>query len=176
VVLQDGSVDTELSVLDNLVVYAMYFGIHRREARERAKKALEFVQIQEKGARRISELSGGMQRRLVLARALTHDPEMLILDEPTTGLDPQARHLLWDRVRALRNDGKTIFLTTHYMEEAEQLCDRVAVLDHGRILAEDAPAGLVHTHVGEEIVEVEKRRKANLEDVFLHLTGRELRD
>ncbi len=226
VVPQEGSLDTAVTAFDNLVIYATYFGMPRRQARARADELLAFVQLGEKKHTEIGALSGGMVRRLVLARALMNDPELLVLDEPTTGLDPQARHLLWDRVRTLRSQGRSVLITTHYMDEAERLCDRIAVIDHGHVLAEDTPAALVDRFAGADVVEVAvgdepgvverlrallepawtvevhgcmvrgygrdgvsvealdhvpgvlsvTRRRANLEDVFLRLAGREIRE
>jgi lipooligosaccharide transport system ATP-binding protein len=126
-------------VLNNLLVYARYFGIPRREAAGRAEELLEFLQLKDRAATKIRTLSGGMKRRLLIARSLVNRPRLLLLDEPTTGLDPQARHLIWQRVRALKKLGTTILLTTHYMEEAAQLCDRVIFIDHGKVLAEGSP-------------------------------------
>ena len=226
VVPQEGSLDTAMTAFDNLVIHATYFGVPRARARQRAEELLAFVQLREKRDTELGALSGGMVRRLVLARALMNDPELLVLDEPTTGLDPQARHLLWDRVRTLRAQGRSVLLTTHYMDEAERLCDRIAVIDHGRVLAEDTPAALVDRFAGADVVEVAvgdepgvverlrallepawtvevhgcmvrgygrdgvsvealdhvpgvlsvTRRRANLEDVFLRLAGREIRE
>jgi lipooligosaccharide transport system ATP-binding protein len=212
-------------VIQNLLVYARYFEIPREKARARADELLRFVQLDERRAEPIRNLSGGMRRRLSMARALISKPDLLILDEPTTGLDPQARHLVWQKLRGLRQGGVTMLLTTHYMEEAAQLCDRVLVLDRGRILARGTPAELIEEHVGREVIELHdagtvgpellerlagladrveragdevylyfrdggspaaalpllerlsfSHRKATLEDVFLRLTGRELRE
>lgn len=224
VVPQDNNLDPDLTVLENLLVYARYFDLSRGVARERARNLLEFVNLAERSHHRIGELSGGMRRRLVLARALVNEPDLLLLDEPTTGLDPQARHLVWSRLRTLQAQGVTMVLTTHYMEEAEQLCQRVAVMDRGAILVEGAPEELVRQRIGTQCVEVRPRpearaelrrrlaamsgrceevgdtlyfypadgtalealedlphqrllhRPANLEDLFLRLTGRELRE
>ena len=224
---QEENLDPDLSVEMNLLVYASYFGIGRAEARARVGELLEFAQLTEKAKARIDTLSGGMKRRLVLGRALINRPELLVLDEPTTGLDPQARHLVWERLRELKRGGVAMLLTTHYMEEAAQLCDRLVVMDHGRIISEGAPAALIERHVGREVIEVftggdaahrarvlalcrpfggrvevvadavvihlngqtDSRatlailageefvhRRATLEDVFLTLTGRELRE
>lgn len=220
VVPQDNNLDPDLSVLQNLTCYARYHGIPHREGLRRSDELLEFLQLTEKRDVVIYDLSGGMQRRLVLARGLLNEPEVLILDEPTTGLDPQARQMVWQKVRALKRRGLTIVLTTHYMEEAAQLCDRLAVMDRGRILEIGTPRKLVADLPGREVVEVHcenpdaafaagaylgpgerhadsaawfleggpvdleplvaagfrqiTRRPANLEDVFLKLTGREL--
>ena len=222
VVSQDDNLDPDFTVMENLEVYASYFSRRlRRPLRPFLESLLEFVSLEDRGDYRIPALSGGMRRRLVIARALVNDPVLLILDEPTTGLDPQIRHLIWSRLRALTERGTTVLLTTHYMEEAERLCDRVAIIDRGRILAEDAPRALVDREVESSVIEVRAgdlppppelarearvetvggvwhchtsepgavlaslrghpeleylHRPANLEDVFLRLTGRELRD
>jgi len=220
---QEDNLDPDFSVLKNLTTYARYFGIPRREAQERAGELLDFFQLKDKAGAGIRTLSGGMKRRLLLARSLINRPGLLILDEPTTGLDPQARHLIWQRIRALKRSGTTILLTTHYMEEAAQLCDRVLFMDGGRVIVEGSPESLVREHVtrdvleivgaepsllealggdgvalevlpdrvyaytdrGEEIhrliteghrVEQCLLRRGSLEDVFLKLTGRELRE
>jgi lipooligosaccharide transport system ATP-binding protein len=230
VVPQENNLDPDFTVRHNLVVYARYFGIGRREALARADELLAFLQLTDKRDAGVLELSGGMKRRLVVARALVNDPELLVLDEPTTGLDPQARHAIWDKVRSLRREGKTVLLTTHYMDEAEQLCDDIVVMDGGRILERGAPRDLIRKHTQGEAVEfvvgwsegaaatkalagllaaegvpherlpdrvvaygpevprlaqevpqrvgVQEvlRRRATLEDVFLRLTGRGLRE
>jgi lipooligosaccharide transport system ATP-binding protein len=229
VVHQATTLDEALTVRENLLVYARYYGLGWREARERADALLAFVELSGRADERIPNLSGGMQRRLMIARALVANPRLLILDEPTTGLDPQARHAVWDRLRQLKRAGVTQILTTHYMEEAEQLCDRVAIMDGGRIVAEGPPQALVERYVGQEVVELQVAqdgasarvvaeairalaeayewdggrvllhtrdgerlvhqvrslglpveavvlRRATLEDVFLHLTGRRLRE
>ncbi len=220
---QEDNLDPDFSVLKNLLVFARYFGIPRREADSKARDLLEFMGLWDRRNDGIRQLSGGLKRRLVIARALINDPDLLILDEPTTGLDPQSRHLVWDRVRSLRRQGKTILLTTHYMDEAQTLCDRLVIMDHGRILVEGPPSDLVRSRVGREVVEVwgyppplldharqsgwtfdtdtdrlfiytdageevfgaiagkypvERCtvRMAGLEDLFLRLTGRELRE
>src|SRR6267378_6062686 len=220
---QEDNLDPDFHVLKNLHVYGRYFGIPRKVIRDRALELLAFVALSDKAHAPIASLSGGMKRRLVLARALLNEPRVLILDEPTTGLDPQARHAIWTRIRNLRAHGTTILLTTHYMEEASQLCDRVVVMDDGKILLEGAPLALVEREVGRTVVEAwnygnelvqfmralpgrleeigdrlyfypkdgdhierwyEERfpqqerliRRATLEDVFLKLTGRALRD
>jgi lipooligosaccharide transport system ATP-binding protein len=154
IVQQEESLDPDLTVERNLIVYASYFDIPRREAARRAEELVRFSELTDHRHERIKTLSGGMKRRLMLARALLNEPRLLVLDEPTTGLDPQARRLVWDRVRTLKRQGTTILLTTHYMEEAAQLCDRLIIMDHGRIVAEGAPAALVAAHVGAEVVEV----------------------
>ena len=223
VVPQIDNLDPDFTVSENLVVYGRYFGIADREMQARLPRLLEFAALQARGSSRIQELSGGLKRRLVLARALVNDPDLLFLDEPTTGLDPQARHLMWEKLRVLLKQGKTILLTTHFMDEAERLCDRLRIIDHGRTLAEGPPHALIAEHIEPEVVEVygegvsdwfasrggqaadraelhgetafcyvrsasrlvdELRgtrlrflhRRANLEDVFLKLTGREMRD
>jgi lipooligosaccharide transport system ATP-binding protein len=220
---QEDNLDPDFHVLKNLLVYGRYFGLPRRVVRDRALELLAFVALSDKAHAPIVSLSGGMKRRLVLARALLNEPRVLILDEPTTGLDPQARHAIWTRIRNLRSHGTTVLLTTHYMEEASQLCDRVVVMDGGRILLEGSPQELVEREVGRTVVEawnygedfvrflralpgrleevgdrlyfypeesdhVERLfdqrfpqqerliRRATLEDVFLKLTGRALRE
>ncbi len=220
---QEDSLDPDLTVRDNLVGYARYFSIPVSRARERADDLLKFFALQGRARDRISVLSGGLKRRLMLARALMNNPELLILDEPTTGLDPQSRQLLWEKLAELKGRGLTILLTTHYMEEAARLCDRLVIVDHGRILVEGKPAELVRRQVGHSVLEVmapdpevrgflarqncriedlgsrlmvylddgdelflrltsEVRaegctlRPATLEDLFLKLTGRELRE
>ncbi len=224
VVPQMDNLDPDFTARENLVVYGRYFGIAKDVLDRRIPKLLEFAGLQSKEHASIRTLSGGMKRRLTLARALINDPELLILDEPTTGLDPQARHLIWDGLRQLLKQGKTILLTTHFMDEAERLATRLAVIDHGKLIASDAPRALIALHVEPEVVEVygdEARawgeahgralsdrieitgetafcyardsqpllktlqcqsgvrylhRPANLEDLFIKLTGRELRD
>jgi lipooligosaccharide transport system ATP-binding protein len=224
VVPQMDNLDPDFTVTENLVVYGRYFGIERATLAKRIPKLLEFAGLGSRAGAHIRTLSGGMKRRLTLARALVNDPELLILDEPTTGLDPQARHLIWDGLRQLLAQGKTILLTTHFMDEAERLASRLAVIDHGRMIATDAPRALIAEHVEPEVVEVYGdgakawaeshgrklatrleiagetafcyamdaqpmladlasrtgvrylHRPANLEDLFIKLTGRELRD
>ena len=154
VVPQEDSLDTELSVEENLVVYGRYFDLSRPLLRQRAAELLEFVQLSERAKDQVEPLSGGMKRRLTIARGLVNDPELLLLDEPTTGLDPQARHLVWDRLYRLKQDGTTLVLTTHYMDEAEQLCDRLVVMDGGRIVAEGTPVDLIREHSTREVVEL----------------------
>ncbi|MEU4475274.1 ABC transporter ATP-binding protein [Micromonospora sp. NPDC023888] len=148
------NLDPELTVRENLTVYARYFGIARRAARERADELLDFVQLTERADSKVEPLSGGMKRRLTIARALVNDPEIVLLDEPTTGLDPQARHLVWERLFRLKQQGVTLVLTTHYMDEAEQLCDRLVVMDGGRIVAEGSPRALIERHSTREVVEL----------------------
>lgn len=154
VVPQQDNLDTELLVRDNLIVYGRYFGLPRSHVAERADELLEFAQLTDRKKSKIDDLSGGMKRRLTIARALINDPRILLLDEPTTGLDPQARHILWDRLFRLKEQGTTLVLTTHYMDEAEQLCDRLVVVDKGRIMAEGAPAALIREHSSREVLEV----------------------
>jgi lipooligosaccharide transport system ATP-binding protein len=223
VVTQFDSLDPDFSCAENLRVYGAYFGLSRATIAERVPKLLDFAALQSKAGARPGELSGGMKRRLSLGRALVNDPDLLLLDEPTTGLDPQARHLMWERLQNLLQEGKAILLTTHFMDEAERLCDRLIVLDHGRKIAEGAPRALIAEHLESDVVEVygdgaaaagqqhaalaerietsgetvffylrePKRlldaladdhsirylhRPANLEDLFLKLTGRQIRD
>src|SRR3989440_681132 len=148
------SLDPELSVRENLVTYARFCGIPRRTARARADELLDFVQLTERADSRVEPLSGGMKRRLTIARALVNEPEIVLLDEPTTGLDPQARHLVWERLFRLKQQGVTLVLTTHYMDEAEQLCDRLVVMDAGRIVAEGSPRSLIERYSTREVVEL----------------------
>ncbi|HEU4756022.1 MAG TPA: ATP-binding cassette domain-containing protein [Agromyces sp.] len=154
VVPQADNLDAELRVRENLLVYGRYFGLPRRLVAERADELLGFAQLQDRATAKVDALSGGMKRRLTIARALINDPRILLLDEPTTGLDPQARHILWDRLFRLKEQGKTLVLTTHYMDEAEQLCDRLIVVDHGRIMAEGTPAELIRRHSSREVLEL----------------------
>ncbi|MWB99134.1 ATP-binding cassette domain-containing protein [Agromyces seonyuensis] len=154
VVPQADNLDEELKVRENLLVYGRYFGLPRRLVAERADELLAFAQLTEKADARVDALSGGMKRRLTIARGLVNDPRILLLDEPTTGLDPQARHILWDRLFRLKEQGTTLVLTTHYMDEAEQLCDRLVVVDHGGIMAEGSPAALIREHSSREVLEV----------------------
>lgn len=220
---QENTLDPDLTVEENLWIFAGYFGIPFKEATTRASELLDFFALTQKRFSRVADLSGGMMRRLILARALINRPELLILDEPTTGLDPQSRHLLWQKLESLKADGLTVVLTTHYMEEAARLCDRLVIMDHGRILVEGAPNALVERYAGADVVEIEEPdemlrryvrekslehddledrlllyvpegsalldvvrtqfcvrkctwRRSTLEDVFLRLTGRELRE
>jgi lipooligosaccharide transport system ATP-binding protein len=154
VVPQRDTLDEELSVRQNLTTYARYFGIGRATARRRAGELLDFVQLADRADSLVEPLSGGMKRRLTIARALVNDPDLLLLDEPTTGLDPQARHALWERLYRLRERGVTLVLTTHYMDEAEQLCDRIVVMDGGRVVAEGSPAALIARHSSREVLEL----------------------
>lgn len=159
---QDNNLDPDLTVFENLIVYARYFNIKKRDSSRLAWELLDFVEMKEKSNVKIQKLSGGMKHRLLLARSLLNSPELLILDEPTTGLDPHSRHAVWDRLKRLKSDGITLILTTHYMEEAENLCDRVAIMDSGKIVATDTPTSLMNTYRG------------NLEHVYLELTGSSL--
>ena len=161
---QEDNLDPDLSVFENLIVYARYFDIAKKDSAPLAWELLDFVGLREKAPVKIGNLSGGMKRRLVLARALINRPELLILDEPTTGLDPHSRRSVWEKLRYLKEKGTTLVLTTHYMEEAEVLCDRVAIMDSGRIVVIDSPLNLMNLHGG------------NLEEVYLKLTGRALRE
>lgn len=154
VVPQLDNLDVELTVRENLLIYARYFGMSRAASRSKADELLEFAQLSDRAADKVDPLSGGMKRRLTIARSLVNDPELLLLDEPTTGLDPQARHLLWDRLFRLKEQGTTLIVTTHYMDEAEQLCDRLVVMDHGRIAAEGSPAELITRYSTREVVEL----------------------
>lgn len=154
VVAQENNLDSDLNPLENLMVYSRYFGIPKQAAKQRADELIAFMQLQEKVRARVDDLSGGMKRRLVLARALVNSPDILLLDEPTTGLDPQARHLIWQRLRSLKQSGVTMILNSHYMEEATQLCDRVAVMDRGRIMMTGVPRQMVEEYVGREVMEL----------------------
>jgi lipooligosaccharide transport system ATP-binding protein len=154
VVPQADTLDMELTVRENIVIYGRYFGLPRRQLRERADELLEFVQLDERAADQVEPLSGGMKRRLTIARALINEPELVILDEPTTGLDPQARHLLWERLYQLKRRGATLIITTHYMDEAEQLCDYLVVMDKAKIVAEGSPRQLIDQHSTREVLEL----------------------
>ena len=231
VIPQEDNLDPDFTVEYNLIVYARYYGISTEDAKNKSSKLLEKVGLTDKANERISNLSGGMKRRLIVARGMINDPELLILDEPTTGLDPQARHSVWDQIRIFKNDGKTVLLTTHYMDEAEILCDELAIMDSGKILIRGTPKDLISNIVGPDAIEFVSRsfdkgkkildsieaksklkkvsisrvsdriivygedneeiisdfennpeltdvikRRATLEDVFLKLTGRQLRD
>ncbi|MGW0213968.1 ABC transporter ATP-binding protein [Micromonospora chokoriensis] len=157
VVTQDDHLDNELTVRENLHIYGRYFGLPRAVIRERATRLLDFAQLQEKAGDQVETLSGGMRRRLTIARSLINEPDILLLDEPTTGLDPQARHILWDRLFQLKQEGVTLILTTHYMDEAEQLCDRLIVVDHGRIVAQGSPRDLIDRYATREVLELRFR-------------------
>jgi lipooligosaccharide transport system ATP-binding protein len=154
VVPQEDNLDTELTVWDNLLIYGRYFGLPVPVIRERAAELLRFARLDDRRDSRVDPLSGGMKRRLTIARALINRPDLLLLDEPTTGLDPQARHLLWERLYRLKRDGVTLVITTHYMDEAEQLCDRLVIMDEGRIVAEGSPRQLIDRHSTREVVEL----------------------
>jgi lipooligosaccharide transport system ATP-binding protein len=154
VVPQQDTLDMDLTVRENIVIYGRYFGLPRRELGPRADELLDFVQLSERASDKVEPLSGGMKRRLTIARSLVNDPEVLLLDEPTTGLDPQARHVVWDRLYRLKQSGVTLVLTTHYMDEAEQLCDRLVVMDKGKIAAEGSPAELIARYSTREVVEL----------------------
>jgi lipooligosaccharide transport system ATP-binding protein len=171
VVPQENDVDPDLTVNENLELFAALFDIPKKVAKARIMEHLEFVELKERADNKIDSLSGGMKRRLLIARALLNEPSIMILDEPTTGLDPQARHLIWQRLRALKNKGVTMVLNTHYMEEAQQLCDRLLILDKGSILKEGIPKELVKNEVGEEVVEV--REYEGVKDVLRKLQGLE---
>ncbi len=220
---QDDNLDPDFSVIKNLQVYARYFDIPKEKATKRAEELLKFFSLEEKKDAAIYELSGGMKRRLIMARALVNEPRILLLDEPTTGLDPQGRHLVWDEIRSLRKQGVTIILTTHYMDEAAALCDRILIVDNGKVIETGVPHELIKRYAGEDVLEVDYDeamvktlkeelpnakvevfgdqvrvfaqehgfferiikqfpdktmtiRNANLEDVFLMLTGRKLRE
>ena len=153
VVPQENNLDEDLKVEENLLVYGRYFDLPRKVVWQRAEELLEFVQLSEKADAQVEQLSGGMKRRLLIARALINDPDLVVLDEPTTGLDPQARHLVWDKLRELTGEGKTLILTTHYMDEAAQLCDRLCIMEGGRIISEGAPRDLIEEHVSSEVLE-----------------------
>jgi lipooligosaccharide transport system ATP-binding protein len=160
VVPQEANLDEALPVEENLTVYARFFNVPSGTARKRARELLEFMELTEKATAKVSELSGGMRRRLLISRALMNEPDLLILDEPTTGLDPQARHLVWDKLFDLKKRGVTQIITTHYMDEAQQLCDRLVVMDKGRIMEEGSPNSLVENYVGREVLEVRVEEKA----------------
>ncbi len=154
VVPQDNNLDEELTVYDNLIMYGRYFDLSRAVLKDRIAELLEFVQLTEKADAKVAALSGGMKRRVIIARGLINEPDLYILDEPTTGLDPQARHVLWDRLYRLKQRGVTLIITTHYMDEAEQLCDRLVVMDGGRIVAEGSPRELIETYTPNDVVEL----------------------
>ncbi len=154
VIPQQDNLDTELRCRENLITYGRYFGLPRSYLQRRADDLLEFAQLTEKANEKVDNLSGGMKRRLTIARGLINEPRILLLDEPTTGLDPQARHILWDRLFRLKEEGVTLVVTTHFMDEAEQLCDRLVVMDHGRIVAEGSPAQLIRRYSTREVLEV----------------------
>src|SRR6478736_5824890 len=166
VVPQLDTLDMELTVRENVVIYGRYFGLSRKEIASRADELLEFVELTERANDRVEPLSGGMKRRLTIARSLINEPEVLLLDEPTTGLDPQARHVVWERLYLLKQQGVTLVLTTHYMDEAEQLCDRLVVMDGGKIVAEGSPRALVAEHATREVVELRFARAQEQDDAL----------
>jgi lipooligosaccharide transport system ATP-binding protein len=153
---QENNLDPDFSVIKNLTVYARYFDMDKSLALKRAEELLKFMQLTEKRDEMVTDLSGGMKRRLIIARALINEPRILILDEPTTGLDPQARHLIWERIRELKRKGVTVILTTHYMDEAEKLCDRLVIMDKGKIVVEGTPRKLIEERIGAEVVEIDE--------------------
>ncbi len=152
---QENNLDPDFTVRRNLTVYGRYFGLPKEVLEERADRLLEFMQLSEKKDEKIQEISGGMKRRLIIARAMMNDPQLLILDEPTTGLDPQARHLIWEKVRELKRKKVTVILTTHYMDEAERLCDRLVIMDHGKIILEGKPRDLIDQVIGTDVMEID---------------------
>ncbi|MDW5563358.1 MAG: ATP-binding cassette domain-containing protein [Methanomassiliicoccus sp.] len=168
---QENNLDPDFPVIRNLTTYARYFRVPPAEAEKRARRLLEFMQLKDKADAEVEELSGGMKRRLIVARALINDPRLLILDEPTTGLDPQARHLLWEQIRDLRKNGATIILSTHYMDEAEQLCDRLVIMENGRFLVEGKPKDLIQQVVGPCVMEVIEPGEGKEKDAFLAANG-----
>ncbi len=167
VVPQENNLDDDLKVKENLLVYGRYFDMPKKLALQRAEELLDFVQLTEKSEAQVEQLSGGMKRRLLIARALINDPEIVVLDEPTTGLDPQARHLVWDRLRELTREGKTLVLTTHYMEEAARLCDRLVIMEGGEIIASGSPLAMIEEHVSPQVVEL--RAHGSVLDQLDHL-------
>ena len=174
VVPQQDNLDTQLSVTENLYIYGRYFGLSRKFLKGKIEELLAFAQLEEKRSAKVESLSGGMKRRLTIARALVSEPEILMLDEPTTGLDPQARHILWDRLFRLKEDGVTLLITTHFMDEAEQLCDRLVVMDKGSIMAEGSPAQLIKDYSTKEVLEVRfgSERNAQMADDLRQLCDR----
>jgi lipooligosaccharide transport system ATP-binding protein len=172
VVPQQDTLDMELTVRENIVIYGRYFGLPRHELGRRADELLEFVQLNERADSKVEPLSGGMKRRLTIARSLVNDPEVLLLDEPTTGLDPQARHTVWDRLFRLKQRGVTLILTTHYMDEAEQLCDRLVVMDKGKIAAEGSPLELIRRYSTREVVELRFQVEQEVEHVAADIANR----
>lgn len=175
VVPQQNDLDIDMTVWQNLTLFARFFDIPKKIAEERIMKYLNFFEVADRRESMIRTLSGGLKQRVLIARALVNDPEILMLDEPTTGLDPQIRHVIWQKLQALKEQGKTIILTTHYMDEAEKLCDRLLIMDKGQIIREGIPQQLVQAEVGLEVTDerfgLKYKRPANLEDVFLKLTG-----
>jgi lipooligosaccharide transport system ATP-binding protein len=174
VVPQQDNLDTHLTVTENLYIYGRYFGLSRKFVKGKIEELLTFAQLEEKRNAKVESLSGGMKRRLTIARALVSEPEILMLDEPTTGLDPQARHILWDRLFRLKEDGVTLLITTHFMDEAEQLCDRLVVMDKGSIMAEGSPAQLIKDYSTKEVLEVRfgSERNAQMADDLRQLCDR----
>lgn len=172
VVPQQDTLDMELTVRENIIIYGRYFGLPRGDLGRRADELIDFVQLNERANDKVEPLSGGMKRRLTIARSLVNDPEVLLLDEPTTGLDPQARHTVWDRLFRLKQRGVTLILTTHYMDEAEQLCDRLVVMDKGKIAAEGSPLELIRRYSTREVVELRFRRENRPEEVAAELKSR----
>ena len=171
VVPQQDTLDFELTVRENIIIYGRYFGLPRRQLRERAEELLEFVQLTDRADDRVEPLSGGMKRRLTIARSLVNDPDVLLLDEPTTGLDPQARHTVWDRLFRLKQRGVTLILTTHYMDEAEQLCDRLVVMDKAKIVAAGSPADLIDRYSTREVVELRFGVDQRPEEIAARMDG-----
>src|SRR5919197_4188932 len=171
VVPQQDTLDMELTVRENIVIYGRYFGLGRAELRGRAAELLDFVQLADRADSRVEPLSGGMKRRLTIARAMVNEPELVLLDEPTTGLDPQARHLLWERLFRLKQGGATLVLTTHYMDEAEQLCDRLVVMDGGHIVAEGSPRELIRRYSTREVVELRLASDGARDDAAQRIDG-----
>ncbi len=172
VVPQENNLDDDLKVKENLLVYGRYFDLPKKTVLQRAEELLEFVQLTEKAESKVEQLSGGMKRRLLIARALINDPEIVVLDEPTTGLDPQARHLVWDRLRELTRENKTLILTTHYMEEASQLCDRLVIMEGGEIVAGGSPRAMIEEYVSPQVLEFRARHEAlqQLGDLLVGVT------
>ena len=170
VVPQEDNLDLELTVSENLYIYGRYHDMGRREIKERIADLLDFAQLTDRADAKVEALSGGMKRRLTIARALINDPDLVILDEPTTGLDPQARHVLWDRLYRLKQQGATLIITTHYMDEAEQLCDRLVVMDNGKIVAENSPRRLIEEYAPREVVEL-RFADGQQDDAVLKLDG-----
>src|SRR5215218_55326 len=171
VVPQQDTLDFELTVRENIIIYGRYFGLSRSTLRERADELLEFVQLTDRADSKVEPLSGGMKRRLTIARSLVNNPDVLLLDEPTTGLDPQARHTVWDRLFRLKQRGVTLILTTHYMDEAEQLCDRLVVMDKGKIVAEGSPLELINRYSTREVVELRFAADEQPEEVAARMDG-----
>lgn len=167
---QDDLLDKDLKVKENLTVYAGYFGISKKEADRKSDDVLEFMQLRDKAREKVNNLSGGMRRRLLIARALMNNPKLLIFDEPTTGLDPQARHLIWAKIRELKDNGVTVILTTHYMEEASRLCDRLVIMDQGFFIAEGNPQDLITKFAGDEVIEI-RNNSLDKKDIATHLGG-----